>query len=154
MDVGAANATDTNFVVDPVGSRVQKLFQDFLEEWQDGEELKYLKAAQDLLKPERNTMVVSMRDVERFEPGLAQSIQDEYYRLYPYLCAALKNYVTDRADTDVKKEYFIAFSDVDASLKVRDLTRYVENIFFKFDIIYLFIHFNISKFSVLESVPL
>ena len=44
MDVGAANATDnTNIHVDPVGSRCQKLFQDFLEEWQEGEELKYLK---------------------------------------------------------------------------------------------------------------
>ena len=43
MDVGAANATETNLVIDPVGSRCQKLFQDFLEEWQEGEELKYLK---------------------------------------------------------------------------------------------------------------
>jgi len=122
MDVGAANATDnTNIHVDPVGSRCQKLFQDFLEEWQEGEELKYLKAARDLVKPERNTLVVSMKDVERYNAGLAQTIQDEYYRLYPFLCAALKNYVMDRADMTMEKEYFIAFSDVDAQLKVRDL---------------------------------
>jgi DNA replication licensing factor MCM6 len=123
MDVGAGNAADTNQVIDPVGSRCQKLFQDFLEEWQDGEELKYLKAARELVKPERNTLVVSMKDIERFNPGLAQSIQDEYYRLYPFLCAALKNYVTDRADMTLEKEYFVAFSEVDAQLKVRDLTR-------------------------------
>ena len=123
MDVGAANTTDTNIVVDPVGSRCQKLFQDFLEEWQEGEELKYLKAARDLVKPERNTLVVSMKDVERYNPGLAQSIQDEYYRLYPYLCDALKNYVNDRAEATTGKEYFVAFSDVDAQLKVRDLNR-------------------------------
>lgn len=123
MDVGAANTIETNIVVDPVGSRVQKLFQDFLEEWQEGEEIKYLKAARELVKPERNTLTVSMKDVERFNPGLAQSIFDEYYRLYPFLCAALKNYVTDRADMTLEKEYFVAFSEVDAQLKVRDLTR-------------------------------
>jgi DNA replication licensing factor MCM6 len=122
MDVGAANATETNLVTDPVGSRCQKLFQDFLEEWQEGEELKYLKGARELVKPERNTLTVSMKDVERYNPGLAQSIQDEYYRLYPYLCSALKNYVTDRADMNMDKEYFVSFSDVDAQLKVRDLT--------------------------------
>jgi len=122
MDVGAANATETNLVIDPVGSRCQKLFQDFLEEWQEGEELKYLKGARELVKPERNTLTVSMKDVERYNPGLAQSIQDEYYRLYPYLCSALKNYVTDRADMNMDKEYFVSFSDVDAQLKVRDLT--------------------------------
>jgi len=66
-------------------------------------------------------LVVSMKDVERYNAGLAQTIQDEYYRLYPFLCAALKNYVMDRADMTMEKEYFIAFSDVDAQLKVRDL---------------------------------
>ena len=125
MDVGAANGTDTNTVVDPIGNRCQKLFQDFLEEWQDGEEVKYLKAARDLVKPERNTLVVSMKDVERYNAALAQSIQDEYYRVYPFLCSALKNYVTDRADMTMEKEYYVAFSDVDAQLKVRDLTRYI-----------------------------
>ena len=40
MDVGAANATEHQMVVDPVGSRCQKLFQDFLEEWLDGKSVK------------------------------------------------------------------------------------------------------------------
>ena len=83
----------------------------------------YFLGARELVKPERNTLTVSMKDVERYNPGLAQSIQDEYYRLYPFLCSALKNYVTDRADMNMDKEYFVAFSDVDAQLKVRDLTR-------------------------------
>ncbi len=115
------NTGDVAQVVDPVGNRCQKLFQDFLEEWQDGEELKYLKAARELVKPERNTLTVSMKDIERYNPGLAQSIQDEYDRIYPFLCSALKNYVTDRADMTMDKEYFVAFTDVDAQLKVRDL---------------------------------
>ena len=50
-------------------------------------ELKYLKAARDLVKPERNTLTVSMKDVEAFNANLAQSIHDDYYRIYPYLCS-------------------------------------------------------------------
>ena len=43
MDVGATNTTDINLVTDPVGSRCQKWFLDFLEEWLEGVDLKYLK---------------------------------------------------------------------------------------------------------------
>lgn len=117
-----ANAGDANLVVDAVGNRCQKLFQDFLEEWQDGDELKYLKHARELVKPERSTLSVSMKDVERFNSNLAQTIHEEYYRVYPYICAALKNYVNDRADIAIDKEYYVAFTEVDAQLKVRDLT--------------------------------
>lgn len=121
MDVAAGNTADTNIVEDPVGARCQKLFKDFLEEWQEGtDELKYRQAARALSKPERNTLVVSMKDVERYNAGLAQSIQDEYYRVYPFLCAALKTFVSEHEEAI--KEYFVAFSDVDAQLKVRDLT--------------------------------
>jgi DNA replication licensing factor MCM6 len=43
MDIASAATGDANLVVDTVGNRCQKLFQDFLEEWQEGDELKYLK---------------------------------------------------------------------------------------------------------------
>ena len=125
MESQATTATDVNLVVDPVGSRCQKLFLDFLEDWRDaGGLLKYLQAAKDLVKPERNTLSVSMKDVEAFNANLAQSIHDDYYRIYPFLCAALKNFIKDRADEEVTadKEYFVAFSDVDAQIKVRGLT--------------------------------
>ena len=101
MDVGIANATDTNTVVDPVGVRCQKLFQDFLEDYREGQDLKYLKPALELVKHERNTLLVSMKDVEQFNTNLAQSVHDDYYRLYPYLCAALKHYIKDRSGEDV-----------------------------------------------------
>ena len=110
MDLTNATANDANFVPDKVGNTCQKLFQDFLEEWQEGDELKYLKQARELVKPEKSTLVVSMKDVERFNSNLAQTICDEYYRVYPYVCAALKNYVNDRADIAIDKvnwnEYF------------------------------------------------
>ena len=126
MESQASAGQDVNLVVDPVGSRCQKLFQDFLEDWKDSGpgELKYLQAARDLVKPERNTLTVSMKDVEAFNANLAQSIHDDYYRIYPFLCSALKNFIKDRSDDDAvaDKEYFVAFNDVDAQIKVRGLT--------------------------------
>ena len=62
-------------VLDLAGSRCQKLFQHFLKEWLDREELKYLIAARELVKPERNTLTVSMKDVERYNPGLFVEIR-------------------------------------------------------------------------------
>ena len=113
MDVtlGGNNAAAGNQVVDQVGSRCQKLFQDFLEQWQDqdrvpgssqgdqgDDNLKYLRLARELAKPARNTLTVSMRDVEQFNANLATLIQDDFYRIYPFLCSALKNFVHDRTD--------------------------------------------------------
>ena len=80
----------------------------------------YFLGARELVKPERNTLTVSMKDVERYNPGLAQSIQDEYHRIYPFLCLALKEYVTYKAvgwsldwsewaDMNMDKEYFVAW---------------------------------------------
>ena len=100
MDVGIGNAAETTQVVDQVGSRCQTLFQDFLEDYREGTELKYLKQALELVKPERNTLLVSMKDVEQFNTNLAQSIHDDYYRLFPYLCVALKNFIKDHSDDD------------------------------------------------------
>ncbi len=106
-DAAAANA-GADRVADEVGARVQKLFQDFLEEWQDpssatagggrdaGEAVKYLKPARELQKPERNTLTVSMKDVEQYNSNMANLIMDDYYRLYPFLCTALRNFVQVR----------------------------------------------------------
>lgn len=45
----------------------------------DGE-VKYLADAQELIRPERNTLVVSYSDVETFNAQLSTIIQEEYYR--------------------------------------------------------------------------
>jgi len=122
----AATQNDVNLVLDPVGSRCQKLFQDFLEDWRGPDnELKYKKPAEDLTKPEHNMLTVSMKDVEAFNANLAQSIHDDYYRIYPYLCSALRNFVKDIAEEEqsvADREYFVGFIDVDAQIKVRGLT--------------------------------
>lgn len=78
-----------------------------------------LKGARDLVAPERNTLQVSMLDVERlasllpceissnnsfslrYNTSLHTTILDEYYRVYPYLCAAVKNFVKDHVEAEV-----------------------------------------------------
>jgi DNA replication licensing factor MCM6 len=45
----------------------------------DGE-AKYLQMVQDLVRPERNTLSVSFRDLETFNQQLSTTILEEYYR--------------------------------------------------------------------------
>ena len=47
----------------------------------DGEP-KYLVDAQELIRPERNTLSVSFEDVEKYNQQLATTILEEYYRYY------------------------------------------------------------------------
>ena len=42
--------------------------------------MKYLAEAQELIRPERNTLTVDFRDVETYKSELATTIQEEYYR--------------------------------------------------------------------------
>ncbi|KAG0422863.1 hypothetical protein HPB47_001339 [Ixodes persulcatus] len=122
MDV-ADLRTGPVHVKDDIGDRCQKLFQDFLEECQNEKnEPKYVDDAKNLIKPERNTLEVSFADIERFNQNLATVIQEEYYRVYPYLCRALRNFVKDRAEVNVDKEYYVSLTDVATRHKVRELT--------------------------------
>jgi len=124
MDV-AAGHVNANQVPDEVAERCQKRFQDFLEEWRDegeGDSIKYLEPAKELVKPERNTLQVSMKDIETHNSQLAETIAKEYYRVYPYLCKAVKNFVKDHVDDKAEKDYYLSLTDVDTSNKVRDLT--------------------------------
>jgi len=45
----------------------------------DGE-VKYVREAEELIRPERNTLAVSFTDLEGFNQELATTIQEEYYR--------------------------------------------------------------------------
>ena len=54
-------------------------FMVFIRFHVDGE-VKYLADAQELIRPERNTLTVSYQDVETFNGQLATLIQEEYYR--------------------------------------------------------------------------
>jgi len=124
MDVGATN-TDANNVKDEVAERAQKRFQDFLEEWklEGTNEIKYQIEAKELVYHERNTLQVSLKDVEMFNSNLHDLILQEYYRLYPYLCKALVNFAKDQVldGSDLDKQLYVSFIDHDVTTKVRDM---------------------------------
>ncbi|CAH3019119.1 unnamed protein product [Porites evermanni] len=121
MDV-ADRTTGTSHVRDDLAERCQKLFQDFLEEFQvDGEE-KYLPEVQELIRPERNTLSVSYQDVESYNSQLSTLIQEEYYRVFPYLCRAVRNFARDRGQVPPTKEFYVSFTDLPTRHKIRELT--------------------------------
>jgi len=123
MDVAAAQV-EAGHVRDEVAERCQMRFHDFLGEWRGEGDLqpKYLEAAKELVKPERNTLQVSMRDIQMFNESLSETISREYYRVYPSLCLALKNFVKDHVESShMEKDFYLSLIDVDTVQKVRDL---------------------------------
>jgi DNA replication licensing factor MCM6 len=129
-------------IKDELGEKVQKLFQDFLEECpKDSDIKKYLPQAKDLAKPERNTLTVDFVDVEKHDERLKNAIHEQLYRLHPFLCNAVKNFVKDNHNslnvtlpTDgscgdksqqqipPNKEFYIAFENVSHSCKLREMS--------------------------------
>lgn len=127
MDLGAAAepgaGSQRQEVRDEVAEKCQKLFLDFLEEFQNSDgEIKYLQLAEELIRPERNTLVVSFVDLEQFNQQLSTTIQEEFYRVYPYLCRALKTFVKDRKEIPLAKDFYVAFQDLPTRHKIRELT--------------------------------
>ena len=121
----AAAQIDAHHVKDEVAELCQKKFQDFLEEWRDEGDTKpkYLEPAKELVeKPQRNTLQVSMRDIQVHNEQLSETITREYYRVYPYLCAAIKNFVKDQVDNavDASKDFYLSIIDVDIVHKVTE----------------------------------
>ncbi|CAH1241886.1 MCM6 [Branchiostoma lanceolatum] len=121
MDV-ADRAVGHNLVKDDVADRCQKLFQDFLEEFMVDGEVKYLPDVQELIRPERNTLTVSFNDIEKNNQQLATTIQEEYYRVYPSLCLAVRNFARDHCGVPTSKEFYLSVTDVPTRHKVRELT--------------------------------
>merc|ERR1719266_1647960 len=74
------------------------------------------------MKPERNTLQVSMRDIQMFNESLSETITREYYRVYPSLCLALKNFVKDHVESSLEKDFYLSLVDVDMVHKVRELS--------------------------------
>ncbi|KAF2879667.1 hypothetical protein ILUMI_26505 [Ignelater luminosus] len=108
-------------VRDEIGVHCQKLFQDFLEEFKEDGELKYLEPAKELLNQERSTIEVSFEDVEHYNQNLATTIIEEYFRIYPYLCQAVTNFVKDRSQLKQEKECYVSFTEVPTRHRVREL---------------------------------
>lgn len=76
----------------------------------------------ELSNPDRFTLEVNFEDVEKFNQYLSTAIIEEYYRIYPYLCQAVSNFVKDRTESKKTKECYVSFTDVPTRHKVRELT--------------------------------
>lgn len=114
-------------VKDELAERCQRLFLSFLQEYEmpGGEgEPKYAPDVIELVAPERNTLTISFKDIESYNRNLATSIQDEYYRVYPYLCKALSTHIRNEHPGSVqeKKQFYISFVDFMGHTKIRALT--------------------------------
>ncbi|XP_056149352.1 DNA replication licensing factor MCM6 isoform X1 [Lampris incognitus] len=124
MDLAAPaveNAGET--IKDELAEKCQKLFQAFLEEFQTGDgEVKYVREAEELIRPERNTLLVSFTDLEGFNQELATTIQEEYYRVYPFLCHAVRNFARDHGTVPLNKEFYVAIQDLPTRHKIRELS--------------------------------
>uniref|UniRef100_A0A3Q3XB74 DNA replication licensing factor MCM6 n=1 Tax=Mola mola TaxID=94237 RepID=A0A3Q3XB74_MOLML len=112
MDVATANAENAGEMVkDELAEKCQKLFQFSL-----------CRCAEELIRPERNTLLVSFTDLEVFNQELATTIQEEYYRVYPYLCRAVRNFALDHGNVPINKEFYVALEDLPTRHKIRELS--------------------------------
>ncbi|XP_015272600.1 PREDICTED: DNA replication licensing factor MCM6 [Gekko japonicus] len=122
-EAGLAAGEGPTPIRDEVAEKCQKLFQDFLEEFQNSDgEVKYLHDAEELIRPERNTLIVSFVDLEQFNQQLATTIQEEFYRVYPFLCRAVKTFAKDHGNVPPNKDFYVAFQDLPTRHKIRELT--------------------------------
>ncbi|XP_047446608.1 DNA replication licensing factor MCM6 [Mugil cephalus] len=124
MDVATATAENAGTMVkDELAEKCQKLFQAFLEEFQTADgEVKYVREAEELIRPERNTLLVSYTDLEGFNQELATTIQEEYYRVHPFLCRAVRNFARDHGNVPLNKEFYMAIEDLPTRHKIRELS--------------------------------
>nr|XP_020479764.1 DNA replication licensing factor MCM6 [Monopterus albus] len=124
MDVASATAENVGEMVkDELAEKCQKLFQAFLEEFHSGDgEVKYVREAEELIRPERNTLLVSFTDLEGFNQELATTIQEEYYRVYPFLCRAVRSFALDHGNVPLNKEFYVAIEDLPTRHKIRELS--------------------------------
>ena len=86
---------------DDAADRVQKVFQEFLHDYTEdngveGEEYyKYKDLAADMISPEKHTFHIDIKDIMSWSQPIADRIKEDFYRLYPYLCKAVKNFCID-----------------------------------------------------------
>ncbi|XP_063174477.1 DNA replication licensing factor MCM6 [Candoia aspera] len=122
-EAGLAAAAALKQLRDEVAEKCQKLFQDFLEEFQNSDgEVKYLQDAEELIRPERNTLTVNFEDLEQFNQQLTTTIQEEFYRVYPFLCRAVKTFAKDHGNVPPNKDFYVAFQNLPTRHKIREMT--------------------------------
>ncbi|MBN3321008.1 MCM6M factor, partial [Atractosteus spatula] len=123
MEALVENTASGVQIKDDLSEKCQKLFLEFLEEFQSptGEAM-YLHDAEELVRPERNTLTVSFANIERFNQPLSTAVQEDFYRVYPYLCRAVRHFARERGNIPPSKEFYVAFSEFPARQKIRELS--------------------------------
>uniref|UniRef100_A0A3Q1IPG8 DNA replication licensing factor MCM6 n=1 Tax=Anabas testudineus TaxID=64144 RepID=A0A3Q1IPG8_ANATE len=126
MDVATASAENVGEIVkDELAEKCQNRHRVLLccSGFQTGDgEVKYVREAEELIRPERNTLLVSFMDLEGFNQELATTIQEEYYRVYPFLCRAVRNFARDHGNVPLNKEFYVAIEDLPTRHKIRELS--------------------------------
>lgn len=103
-----------SLVKDEVGDRCQVLFGNYLKI------STYQRACIEIASHTYLcTLQVKFTDIQVFSSALATTIADEYYRVYPYLCQAVTNYVRDI--TNLRKQCYLALTDVPMRLNIWEL---------------------------------
>uniref|UniRef100_A0A0X3PHC8 DNA replication licensing factor MCM6 n=2 Tax=Schistocephalus solidus TaxID=70667 RepID=A0A0X3PHC8_SCHSO len=122
MDVAQVQVR-TIQVADVVGDDCQKRFQIFLESYKENDIRKYVEAAKELKQLERSTLSVNFEDLLMHDSRLASLIEDEYYRLYPFLCNAVKNFINDHVPDTLNsgRDFYVSFTDISTLNKIREL---------------------------------
>ncbi|KAJ6225340.1 hypothetical protein RDWZM_003885 [Blomia tropicalis] len=145
MDVAASIVAPTQRVKDELGEKVQKLFKVFLHEYMENEissqnstnstdmKSKYYDNALELIRPERNTLLVDFRDLINFDQDLANDISMDLYRFNPYLCRALSSFVNEEKNRLPEeldpvtlnimsnKDFYVGFYGIEQITKLREL---------------------------------
>lgn len=148
MDVSDLRVGQTIRLRDSLAEKCQKAFKEFLSDYVDEKametdqaEPKYLAEALELVRPERNTLFVDFEDFERYDQQVATIVQEQFYRVYPYLCRGLATLVYDetvgREEDKEKaghnsnnqqllsilrsKDFYVGFYNVSTRLKIREL---------------------------------
>ena len=135
MDVSDSRMAQSQRVKDDFAEKCQKLFRNFLAEFKDNEteDRKYLKEALELIKPERNTLFVSFKDLTNHDQDLAIDVTTNYYRFYPYLCRSLSTFINDEKHNSNEelddltlnviknKDFYVGFYDFADRTKLREL---------------------------------
>lgn len=99
----------------------------------------------DLARPDRNTLLVDFSDVEKHDERLKNAIHEQIYRLYPFLCNAVKNFVKDNLNNGItssipessantektqqippNKDFYIAFENVSMTSKLVNLNNNIQ----------------------------
>lgn len=91
----------------------------------------YLKRIEEMVRDQRNTLIVHFQHVLEFDQTLAEAIEQQYFRFEPFLRRGIQDVVSkrhpeyagmsDRERAQGGREFFLSIHGVGALLKLRDL---------------------------------